>query len=98
MRQLLEEEILGALDDLGTEVILDSGARITVPFRRDYREADFPDARIDSEHTTLVVSESQVATHQIRKGTGLTVNGDRFIVHKPEPLMTGFVRLILTDQ
>lgn len=97
MEAFSPEEILGALDDVGTEVVLDSGARISVRFRRDYREDDLPEAKIDSQRALLIVSESHVTVHGLRKGVALSVTGEgRFTIRRIEPMASGFARIVLT--
>lgn len=93
---LLPEEIAGAIDDLGIEALLDSGARMLGVFRSDYHEDDLPGGtRLDSERRTFVIATADIAAHGLHKGTALTIQGEQYTVRRFEPMMPGFSRIVL---
>jgi hypothetical protein len=93
-------DVEGVLADLGAghTIVLDSGARLDVTFRRDWLESDLRDARIEADRATIIVSDWQLAENALGKDAGLTVDGVRFTVRRVEPMTGGFNRVILNLQ
>ena len=87
----------GACDDLGVDVVLDSGVTFKAPLHRNSLETDLHEGRIQGERSWIVVSDEDVATLELAKDVGLTTDGTRFTVRRIEGLSGGFNRVYLAE-
>lgn len=94
--QLLDEEIAGAIDDLGDDCMLDDGTMFRGIFRNDYLEDNLTDAKVEGTKSSLMIAESLLDTVPLRKGVGLTVMGAQYTVRRIQPATSGFLRVILS--
>ena len=98
MGSLLDpDDIHGACEDLGLEVMLDSGEVFLAPLHRDSLETDLHVGRIEGERSWIIVSDEDVARLGIMKDVGLTTDGTRFTVRRILGLSGGFNRVYLAE-
>lgn len=87
----------GACEDLGVEVVLDSGVVFSAPLHRDSLETDLHEGRIQGERSWIVVADEDVARLALAKGVGLTTDETHFTVRRIEGLSGGFNRVYLAE-
>lgn len=92
----LTDEIVGAIDDLGSDVLLDDGTPFRGVLRNDYQDENLNDARVEGTRSSLMVAASLVPTLALKKGSGLSVEGGSYVIRRVEPGTSGFYRLVLT--
>jgi hypothetical protein len=95
---LLDEEIAGGIDDLGTDCVLDDGTPFRGIFRNDYLEDNLNDAKVDGTKSSLRIAKVLLETIPIRKGVGITVDDTQYTVRRVQPATSGFLRLVLTER
>jgi hypothetical protein len=87
----------GACEDLGVEVVLDTGEVFLAPLHRDATDADLHDGRIHSERSWIVVTDEDIARLGLAKDVGLVTDDTRFTVRRIEGLSGGFNRVYLSE-
>jgi hypothetical protein len=89
------EDIAGAVADLGTDAMLDDGTLFRGVFRNDTQDENLTDARVEGTRSSITVSSLEVASLDIKKGTGITVAGRQYIARRVEAETAGLHKVIL---